>query len=275
MKTAALRSCAALWMASRLVAAAESAAVFQFEVLGASADWIVVRENIPAPPSGAVVCTYPGLDPSEYVGATVHFVRLTDEAKRGRLTPLATFDRSVTVYAPGRSGEGCTSAADAEQKWREIAVHAKELKIGLSGKAPAPVALGTAVPAKSCILIGSASAAGPPCRRVFRHVVGGAAIQIGVSLTAVPEAPDERSCQFVGYRLGVAVQVAGLDFGKIGAPAPGGFADHYDCRGQQFDPLRLYSLDQFRVLLGTFRGANIADRSEYPFVVIIPTRASP
>ncbi len=274
MKTTALRVCAVLWAASQCVPAAASAAVFQFEILGASADWIAVRENIPASASDTAACTYPGLDPSEYIGATVHFVRLADEAKRGRLMPLATPDRSITVYAPERSGEGCTSAAGAEQKWREIAAHAKELGIGLSEKPLAPVVLGTVVPAKSCVLIG-ASAGGPPCRRVFRDVVSGAAIQIAVSLAAVPEAPDERLCQFVGYRFGVAVQVVGLDFGKIGAPAPGGFTDHYDCRGQQFDPLRLYSLDQFRVLVGDFRGASIADRSEHPFVVIIPTRRSP
>jgi hypothetical protein len=268
----ALRLFAALWAVSGIVQAAVSTAVFQYEVLGVSDDWIVVRENIAASAADTAACRYPNLDPSEHTGARVHFVRLSAEAKRGRLAPLTKPDRSVTIYAPGRSGQACTSAGEAEQRWREITAHAKELGVSLSEKRPVPVVLGTAVPAKSCVLIGSVSGAGPPCRRVFRQIVKGATIRIAVSLTAIPEAPDERSCQFVGHRFGVAIQVAGLDFGAMGAAAPGGFADHYDCRGQQFNPLRLYSFDRVTVLVGGFRGTNIADREEHPFLVIIAAR---
>lgn len=94
-----------------------------------------------------------------------------------------------------------------------------------------------------------------------------------MSLTAVPEAPDETLCQFIGHRFGAVIQVAGLNFGGAeSSVAPGGFADHYDCRSQQFDPLRLYHLDRYVVLLVGFRGTNIADRDEYPFLLVFPDR---
>ena len=41
-----------------------SAAVFPFEALGASAEWVVLRENITATSEDTAACTYPGLDAS-------------------------------------------------------------------------------------------------------------------------------------------------------------------------------------------------------------------
>jgi hypothetical protein len=74
---------AALFMFWLLCPIVASAAVFQFEVLGVSDDWIAVRENIPVLPTDTDACRYPGLDPSLYTGATVHFYPLSAEAKRG------------------------------------------------------------------------------------------------------------------------------------------------------------------------------------------------
>ncbi len=249
------------------------AAVFQYEILGASEDWIVVRENIPASEADTAACTYPRLDPSEYVGVNVHFVRLPAEAKRGRLLSFEPPAEPMPLYVPARGGAGCTSVADADRRWKEIASRAKGLGISLSAGVPEPVVLGAAVPAKSCILAGTGVAERPPCRRVFKHPLKAGPIQIAVSLTAVPEAPDKRSCQFVGYRFGAAIQVAGLDFGTMeSGVAPGGFSHHYDCRSQQFNPLRLYLFGGVGVLMGGFSGANIADRDEYPFLTVFPTR---
>jgi hypothetical protein len=256
-----------------LVPAAACAAAFQFEAIGASDSWIVIRENIPASPADTAACSYPGLDPSEYVGVMVRFMRLSPEAKRGRLVPLDMQGRSMTLYTPARRREDCTSSAEADRRWREIDLHAKSLGAGLSAAPPTPVVLGEAVPAKACVLIGGAATAKSPCRRVFTHPLKGGPIRIAVSLAAVPEAPDLRSCQFVGHRFGAAIQVAGLNFATMDSGiAPGGFAGHYDCRAQQFNPLRLYLLDQFMVLLGGFRGTNIADRDEHPFLVVFPVR---
>ena len=263
--------CAACWLA----AAVAHAATFQFEVLGASGDWVVIRENLPASATDTDACRYPGLEPSDHVGVTVHFVRLSPEAKRGRLLPLATPDSSVMVYERRRTGGSCTSAAEAEQRWREIAGRAKSLEIELSAKAPVPMVLGTSVPAKSCVLIGGTATAAPPCRQVFRQRLHGAPIQIAVSLTAVPEAPGERVCQFVGHRLVAVLQVAGFDFGAIGSVAPGGVAEHYDCRSQRFEPLRLYDLGHVALVIGGFAGTNIANRTEQPFLVAFPTRPAP
>lgn len=245
------------------------ATVFPFEVLGSSADWVVIRENITATSEDTAACTYPGLDASEYVGAKVHFLRLSAEARRGRMVFPIKPDVSLPLYSPARGGQSCTSTTIADQRWKEIVARAKSLGIGLSSSRIAAVLLGDAVPARACVLMGS----GDQCRRVFKQALDDAAIRIAVSLTAVPEAPDETSCQFVGYRFGAVIQVAGPNLGTVeSGVAPGGFADHYDCRSQQFDPLRLYHLDRFVVLLGGFRGTNIADRDEYPFLLVFPDR---
>jgi hypothetical protein len=264
--TGSLRAVTLVLALSAVASAAKGAAVFQFEALGASQDWIVLRENIQAAASDTAACSYPGLDPSQHVGVRVHFVRLTAEAKRGRLMLLETPDSSMMYYTPARPG-GCTSAADAEQRWREIGARAKSFGIVLSQNAPIAIVLGGAVPAETCVLLDRA-----PCRQVYDRRLSAGNIRIAVSLTAVPEAPDERTCQFVGHRFGTAIQVSGLDFGTLGGVAPGGFANHYDCREQQFDPLRLYQLDGIMLLVGDFRGANIADRAEHPFLIVFPAQ---
>ncbi len=267
------RLLAAMLAALFIAPAATCAAVFQFEVLGVSDNWLIIRENIPLSEADTAACSYPGLDPSQYVGATVHFFPLSAEAKRGRLVPLEKPGSSMTLYARGHLGEGCTSASDVERLWAEIVAHAKSLGIEIPSTLPAAEVLGDAVPADACVLVGSAPIDKSPCHREFKHLLKKAAIRIAVSLTAIPEAPDKRFCQYTGHRFGVAIQVAGLDFGKMGSwVAPGGFANHYDCRSQQFDPLRLYLLDRFIVLVGSFSGTNIADRDEYPFAMIFPTR---
>jgi hypothetical protein len=249
------------------------AEVFQFEFLAASSDWVVVRENIPASVEDTAACSYPGLDPSRYVGATVHFFPVSADAKRGWLMPLEKPTGSMPLFAHGRLSEGCTSTADAERQWGDIVAHAKKLGIEIPSTLPAAAILGEAVPANACVLLGSAPIDKPPCRREFSRLLKMGAIRIAVSLRSIPEAPNERFCQFVGHRFGAAIQVAGFDFGKTGSGvAPGGFANHYECRSQQFDPLRLYVLDGRVALIASFSGTNIADRTEYPFVMLFPTK---
>lgn len=249
-------------------AAAEAPAkVFPFEALGVSDDWIAIRQNIMATAEDTAACAYPGLDPSEYVGSVVNFVRLPAEAKRGQLTLPGQPDASLPLYSPAREGQACTMAAEAEARWSRIVDRAAGLGITLSKNRLLPVLLGDAVPAKECVLM----TGGTPCRRVFTQTLNGVPIRIAVSLTAVPEAPDYVTCQFMGHRLSAAIQVSGLAFGSAESRvAPGGFANHYDCRSQQFDPLRLYHMDGFAILLGGFRGTNIADRDEYPFFLVFP-----
>lgn len=245
-----------------------AATPFQFEVLGASTDWLVLRENVPVQGDVAEACRYPGIDPSEFLGARVHFVRLSEEAKRGRLTPFAPAEEPMPLFTPTRGPSPCTSRDEGRERWARIVARAGELGIDLaSGKALKPVTVGAAVPDRACVLLGGGEAA-RACRREFDHAVRGQPLRIGVLLTAVPEAPDLATCQLSGLRLGAAVQVTGLDFGQIGASAPGGFATHHDCRSQQLDPLRLYAIDGGLLVVGSFRGTSLADRGEYPFFVI-------
>jgi hypothetical protein len=263
----------AVTLAVLFAAAPAVGTVFQFEVLGASHDWLIIRENIPASAEDTAACSYPGLDPSQYVGAIVHFFQLSAEAKRGHVMSLEKPASSMMLYAHGRLDEGCTSAVDAQKQWADIVAHAKSLGIDIPTTPPVAAVLGEAVPASACVLARTASMDKPPCRRDFRCALKKEAIRIVVSLTAIPEAPDERVCQFVGHRFGAAIQMVGLDFGKMGSSvAPGGFVDHYDCRSQQFDPLRLFVVDDFAAVVASFSGTNIASHHEYPFVIVFPTR---
>jgi len=262
-----------VFLAIIIIPVMANAAVSRYEVLGVSDDWIMVRENIPASSADTAACTYPKLDPSEYIGATVHFYPLSSEAKRGRLLLLEKPESSLTLYAPSRSGDACTSPTEANRLWSEIVARATSLGIAKSATPPAPVVVGAAVPSKSCVLLDGASVDRSTCRREFKHKLKGGPIRIGVSLIAVPEAPDEKTCQFVGHRFGVVIQVAGLDFGEMeSGMAPGGFANHYDCRPQQFDPMRLYQFERFVVLVAGFSGTAIAGKGNAPFVLIVPTQ---
>ena len=268
MSVSGFRMLAALCLVPWIGSGVAYAAVFQFEVLAISDDWIVIRENVPASPADTAACRYPGLDPSEYVGVKVLFVRLPPEAKRGQLVPLAAPESSLTISEPRGA---CTSAADAEQRWRQAAERAKNLGTEWRAKPPVAAVLTAAVPARTCSVIGGAVGR-PPCLRVVRQRLHASSIQIGVSLAAVPQSPDERVCQFVGHRYIAVLQVAGPNFGTQGTVAPGGSTEHYDCRGQQFQPLRFYDLDRFAVVVGGFGGTNIADRIEHAFLLIFPTR---
>jgi hypothetical protein len=268
-----LRLVAATLAGWLLVPAVAWATTFQFEVVGASEGWIVIRENIPASSTDTAACTYAGIDPSRFIGATVHFFALSEDAKRGQLVVLGKPQSSMPLYAAVHGDQGCTSEADADRQWKEIVDKARGLGIEIPSTLPTPKLLGEAVQAKRCELIDDTSMDKQPCRREFRHLLKHGIVRIAVSLTAIPEAPDKRVCQYVGHRFGVAIQVGGLDFGKMGSVvAPGGFANHYDCRSQQFNPVRLYSLDDSVVLLGSFSGTNIADRDEYAFFLIFPTK---
>jgi len=267
LSPALLRSAAVALAALGLAASSPKPAPFQFEVLGASSDWVVLRENVRAKGDDPAPCKYPGLDPSEQVGVSVRFVKLTPEAKRGKLFELdpAAADKTLPVYAPGPA-ESCTSAADVESHWRDVRSHAESLGVTLAQKAPAPAVLGAAVPSTACVLIGDKRDT-KSCQKSYPEKVAGGPIKVAVSLSAVPEAPDLKTCQFVGQRFEAAIQVDGLDFGSVGGSgAPGGFANHYDCRSQEFEPLRLYKLDGTAVLMGGFRGTNMADRAAHPFL---------
>lgn len=246
-----------------------------FEVLGASAEGLVLRENLPVRATDTDACRYPGLDPSEYVGAQVHVMPLTPAAQRGRLFEPALGVQALPLHAPS-SGSGCTTPEQAGRHWQAIVERAKSLGIALAAKAPQASVLGQPVPARSCELRGRDAAVLRRCSSEFvRPVGGGRSVRIAVSVLAVPEAPDPAHCQFVGHRVGVAVQVSGLDFAAPGAPAPGGFVTHHDCRAQQVEPWRLYVFGDRAVLLGGFRGSTMADGRTHPFVVTFPTRPLP
>jgi hypothetical protein len=265
-----------LLVASLLAASSASAATTQFELLGASAEWLVVRENVPAKPSDLSACRYPGLDPSQYVGARVFFVRLPEAAKRGKLLDLTGRDPKLALpwYSPDGSGKRCSSATEVGANWKAIAARAGELGVKVTETASMPVLLGPPVAASACLL-GAAASASSPCRRTHAQSLGSSRVRIVIALTAIPEAPDAQTCQSIGHRFSAAIQVSGLDFGTPGSDSsPGGFVDHYDCRGQQLLPLRLYRANDVAVLLGAFQGTSIADREEYPFAVVFPVRAA-
>jgi hypothetical protein len=249
------------------------AATFQYQVLAASSDWLVLRENLPATSADTAACRYEDLDPSDFVGVRVHFLRLSAEAQRGGAMLVASPEATVDVLSARRDGQSCTDTEEARVRWDRVAERARSFGLSLPRPAVVPQVLGRPVPAARCEVL--AGGAGAPCRVVHGVRVRGGPLRIAVSLMSVPIAADEKTCQFVGHRLAAVVQVAGLDFGRIGRPAPGGVMAHSDCRAQQFQPLRLFDFGDLAVLLATVRGANIADRSERAFVMVFPTRVQP
>jgi hypothetical protein len=268
------RSCsvALLVAAAALAFAPPAAATYQFEVLGASADWVLIRENVRARTSDTNACTYPGLDPSEYVGAFVQLFRLSEPQSRGQLTILEQGDEMMVLYSTARNGLGCSSPAEIEANWQRISARAAKLGINPQ-RQPVPVLLGTAVPARSCAVIAIGRTASQSCRRVHTQRIGKEQVRIGVSLSSVPQPPDRSTCQYIGYRLIAAVQIEAASYTPL-LISPGGVTSHYDCRDQQFSPMRLYRLGDLAVLLGAFQATNIADRSEYPFFIVVPASAA-
>jgi hypothetical protein len=247
------------------------AASFQFEVLGTSEEWVVLRENVPPLPDVTDTCSYPGVDPSEAMGVKVHFIRISPELKRGVLFAAGPYEASFTLYEPARNPSGCTSSEDAERNWKSIDAFGKNHGLRLERQVPPKAILGVSVPDRQCTVLERNNKLRQQCDRRYESVIDGRRMKVAISLFSVPEAPDENKCQFIGYRLGAAIQVEWLDLGTMGSgSAPGGFASHFDCRPQLFMPLRVYTFEDKIVLLISFRGNNIADREEYPFLSIFP-----
>jgi hypothetical protein len=243
----------------------------QLELIGASRDWLAFRENIRDAHEPLADCGYAGLS-SNTRAMKLHFIKLPEAHRRGDLVALARFDSSVTVYAPASDASACTPREVTARRRRDAEAFASAHGITLaSAGAIRPLAtFGSAVPAKACEPMKKSAAAGV-CDASYRARIDGKPIRIVRALTAVPRAPNYTSCQFLGHRFMVAVQVAWLDLGGPESEhVPGGFAEHYDCRAQLFMPIRLYALPDQVILLASFRGDNIADWSEYPHVIVMP-----
>jgi hypothetical protein len=248
---------------------------FQFEVLGASEEWVVLRENIPPSPGSLDACRYPGLDPALAIGVKVHFLRLSQEMKRGILSPAGPFESTFILYDPVKIQSNCTSPEASERNWKEIEMFAENQGLRLKRQTTWQAIWGTQVPDQDCVVIEKSPKARQSCDQIYETIMDGHRLKLAVSLLSVPEAPDEKKCQSVGYRFGAALQVKWLDIGRPGTgSAPGGFATHFDCRPQLFMPLRLYLFEDRFVLLSSFKGNNIADRDEYPFLLVF-SRYSP
>lgn len=243
----------------------------QLELIGATGDWLAFRENIRDAHEPLADCGYAGLSGNTRA-MKLHFVKLPETHRRGDLVALARFDSSVTVYAPASDASACTSREVSARRRRDAEAFASAHGIALAttGMVRPLATFGSAVPAKACEPMKKSAAAGV-CDASYRARIDGKPIRIVRVLTAVPRAPNYTSCQFLGHRFMVAVQVAWLDLGGPESEhVPGGFAEHYDCRAQLFMPIRLYALPDRVILLASFRGDNIADWSEYPHVIVMP-----
>jgi hypothetical protein len=241
----------------------------QLELIGASDEWLAFRENIRDAHEPLVDCGYAGLS-----GGTramkLHFVKLPEAHRRGDLVALARFDSSFAVYEPASDSARCTARDVSARRRRDADAFASGRGITLARAVKPLATFGTAVPAKACEPMRKSTAVGV-CDASYRARIDGKPIRIARVLTAVPRTPDYTTCQFLGHRFMVAVQVAWLDLGEPESESvPGGYAEHYDCRAQLFMPMRLYALPDRVILLATFRGDNIADRSEYPHVIVMP-----
>ena len=252
-----------------------SATSHQFDVLDANDEWVAVRENVLAElfhePREA--CSYPGLA-DDVVGTRIHFVELSAAARRGQMFPVDEFTRSFVVYEPAANPDSCTVDSVAKAGLRAAKEFAGAKGLTLNPRS-APIAqFGDRLSAQECEAInkpGGKSAV--TCDSVHRLELDGQPLLIGVLRSAVPQAPDLKRCQFFGHRFGLTLQVNWRDLGKMESDAaPGGFAEHYDCRRQRVEPVRLYAFGGNVVIVVSFRGDNIADRNEYLNLVVMPRK---
>jgi hypothetical protein len=241
----------------------------QLELIGASDEWLAFRENIHDAREPLADCGYAGLSGGARA-MKLHFVKLPEAHKRGDLLAVARFDSSFAIYEPARDAAACTPRDVAAKRRRDAEAFASSIGIALARPVRPLATFGSAVPAKACEAMRKRSGAAG-CDASYAARIDGKPIRIARVLTAVPRAPDYNTCQFLGHRFMLAVQVAWLDLGQPESESvPGGFAEHYDCRAQLFMPLRLYALPDHVILLASFRGDNIADWSEYPHVIVMP-----
>jgi hypothetical protein len=241
----------------------------QFELAGASDEWLAFRENIRDAREPLADCGYVGLSGGAR-GMKLHFVKLPEVHKRGDLVAVTRFDSSFAIYEPASDASACTSREVSARRRREAEAFSSSIGISVSRPIRPLAVFGSAVSAKVCEPMKKRSATGV-CDAAYTARIDGKPIRIARFLTAVPRAPDYSTCQFLGHRFMLAVQVSWLDLGEPESQsAPGGFAEHYDCRAQLFMPIRLYALPDQVILLTSFRGNNIADWSEYPHVIVMP-----
>ena len=243
----------------------------QFELIGASDEWLAFRENIREDHEPLADCGYPGLS----VGTramNIHFLRLSEAHRRGDLVPIDRFDHSFAVFEPASETTACTPREISEQRRKEADAFALEHGIALSDPIRPLAVFGTMVRADACEpmkKIGGRSG----CDERYEAKIDGQPIRVVRILTAVPRAPDYSTCQFVGHRFVLGLQVSWLDLGTADSlSVPGGVVEHYDCRAQTFMPIRLYALPEHVGVVASFRGANIADSSEHPSVIVMPRR---
>ena len=241
----------------------------QFELAGASDEWLACRETIRDAREPLADCGYAGLS-GRARGMKLHFLRLSEAYKSGDLVAVARFDSSFAIYEPASDAPACTSRDISARRRRAAEAFASNVGITISQPVKPLAVFGSAVSAKACEPMKKRSAAGV-CDASYMARIDGKPIRIARLLTAVPRAPDYNTCQFLGHRFMLAVQVSWLDLGEPESRSvPGGFAEHYDCRAQLFMPIRLYALPDQVILLASFRGDNIADWSEYPHVIVMP-----
>jgi len=243
----------------------------QFELIGASEEWLAFRENIQEAHEPLADCRYPGLSAATRA-MRVHFVRLSEPDKRGELVQIDRFDQSFTIYEPTSDATGCTSQELSEQRRKQADAFALKHGFAISNPIHPLVAFGSVVQAEACEaakkVVGHTG-----CDERYEAKIDGQPIRLARILTAVPRAPDYVTCQFVGHRFVLGLQVSWLDLGTAESLyAPGGFAEHYDCRAQSFMPIRLYALPEIIIVLASFRGDNIADFNEHLSVIVMPRK---
>lgn len=258
----------ALWGCSA-EAAQSPAPPPQFEVIGASETWLAFREQLPLAHETVQECGYPGVPPSA-AGVAVHFLALSDRHAGGALVKVEAFDTTIVIYQRAGSAAECTPRATSELRWKQAEAFADRNDLTLLTDARPVASLGAAVRAEACEALMKVREK-RPCDAFHEISIEGEPLQLAVLLTAVPQLPDLETCQFTGHRFVAALQVKWMDLGEFGSlAAPGGFADHYDCRAQLFMPVLVYALADWIVVLASFRGDNMADAREYPHVIVMP-----
>ena len=202
------------------------------------------------------------------------FYKLGAHQLRGELFNGDKPSKTFTIYEPFTHSKDCVSKEEAKERIKKAKAFAKANGLIFNVNNIALNEFGLVVKAEDCEAKNKiVQTLESSCDFSGSTTIDGQPLQISVVQTSIPQAPNPEHCQFFGHRFVIALQVSWRDFGQFESDsAPGGVAQHYDCREQVTLPLRLYAFDQVVMIIGGFKGANIADRRTYPFVVIMPRR---
>ena len=243
---------------------------FQYEIVSATGNYIVLKEYVKINENDKTPCQYADLDSSLYQGDVIHLINM-QKIRHGKVLYPLHYDESFALHEPRDTQMGCLNNKEVQLNIDKLQKILSSKGVDINSKPIKQLLIGAGITDRQCSYLSGKVSNLAKCHYKYETLIDKHALKIFVDLYALSEYPDLSVCQFIGYRFGAAIQIKWLDFGATESPAaPAGFVDHYDCRRQKFLPLRLSVFEDDIILLGSFQGDNIADSAEHAFIIAFP-----